>query len=180
MFRKVKNIVSGNLYSWNTNHNEKAVSRIYENFSVLSVGEKEIANQILASSSVLLGTIFGPERKKLTVEKITDKQMRGITSKQHYSMLIYCFEMFVRMFGLSKSYNEITYLYKKAFGKNFVGIDSFENNKDGLKELIKFYSKKVASTSGIVIENDPVFFYSFFNLATELASKLKDFLNDKK
>jgi len=174
VFRKIKNIITGNNWNWNVKHNEEAVSKIYEDFSNLNPDEKEKATVILASCTVILSKIFGPNRLKLTTDKITDKQMRQISPNQHYGMIVYCFEMFVRMFGLSNNYKHLTNIYRKSFGQYFVGIESFENNKDGLKKLVNEYSNQIAETSKVIIPNDPVFFYSFFNLATECATRLKD------
>ncbi len=173
MFRKIKNIVNGNNWDWNVKHNEEAKNLIIKDFSKLNDDEKKIAEIILESSSILLAVFLGPNRKNLTFEKISDDQIKKINWDQHYSMLVYCFEMFVRMFETSKNYKHLPQIYHKIIGEYFITIEPKNNQSKRLKSLIKLYSNEIAITSKVINPNDPVFFYSFFNTAVKCATLLK-------
>ena len=175
MIKKIKNIIKGNLYYWNGTHNEKAVNSIYNKFSNLNDKEKEIANYTLACCSSLISNFIGPERKKLTSIKITDKKMKTVTAKEHIGILILCFEMYSKILGLYSSENILTQTDKKVFGKDYlIATNEDQPNQNSIKNLIYKYGQAIAEKSKIIDKNDPSFTYSFMTMAIEYSDKISN------
>lgn len=161
-------MLKGNLYYWNSTHNEQAVNSVYDKFSNLNEKEKEIATYVLACSTALISNFIGPDRKKLTSEKITDKKMKTVTAEEHMGILILCFEMFSKILGLNNYQNLFTQTDKKIFGNNYL-INTVEDKLDrkSIQVLIMTYGKVIAEKSKIIDKDDPVFTFSFFSLVSE-------------
>lgn len=172
MIKKIKNVIKGNLYYWNTTHNEKAVNVFYKKFNSLSEEQKEIAIFTLSSASSLLSFIIGPERKNFTSKRISDRQMKSLTSKDHIDLLMLCFEMFSRVLCLSDEKNSLTQADQKIFGNTYLLKNNLDNQT--LKNIIFQYGRAIADRSRIIDKNDPTFNYSFFALVTEYTSKIVD------
>ncbi len=178
MLKKIKNIIKGNLYYWNTIHNEKAVNSVYDKFINLNDKEREIAEFTLACSSALILTFIGPERKKLTNVRITDKEMKTVTAEEHVGILILCFEMFSKILGLNNSQNILTQTDKKIFGDKYL-IDTSINTleKKSKTDLIKQYGQAIAEKSKIIPINDFGFNFNFYSLSSDYIQKIIDLEN---
>ncbi|NNE78554.1 MAG: hypothetical protein HKN31_15940 [Pricia sp.] len=175
MYQKIKNVLKGNLYYWNTTHNEKAINSVYDKFKNLNQAEKDIANFTLSCSSILISSFIGPERKKLTTKKVPDSEMKSISAKEHMGLLLLCFEMFSKISGLSNANNLLTQTDKKIFGVKYL-IQTSENkiSKDSIKKLVLAYGKAIAEKTKIIDKDDPTFTFSFFSLTPELAVKIAE------
>lgn len=178
MYKKIRNVIKGNLYYWNTIHKEKAVSYVYEQFIDLNNNEKEIANCALAYSSLLISTFIGFERKKLTSKIITDKAMKTVTAKEHIEILLLCFEMFSKILGFNDSRNILTETDKKVFGNEYL-IDTDENKLEekSIKNLVLIYAQAIAEKSKIINKSDPVYIFSFFSLTSDFMEKIVEQAN---
>lgn len=173
MYKKIRNVIKGNIYYWNTIHKEKAISYVYNQFIDLNSNEKEIAKCTLACCSSLISTFIGFEREKLTTKTITDKAMKTVAAEEHIEILLLCFEMFSKILGFNDSRNILTETDKKLFGNQYL-INTNENKLEekSIKKLVMIYAQAIAEKSKIIDKSDPVYIFNFFSLTNEFIDKI--------
>lgn len=174
MFRYIRNVLTGTLYSWNETHNV-AINEIENRFLSLSDTERNTAINILGGSSLVIKQILGPTRKKMLLKNLKRAEIKSLNAEDHLKLVIITYEMFSRILGLgNQNFGlDILNIDKKIFGDYSIEI-IHSNTENPVKSIIFLYCSVFAKESKIIDKDDPVFKYSFTNLVLATTNLLID------
>lgn len=182
MFKKVKNILTGTNKKW-ADTNNVVINHFWSESEKLNDLYKTIAQEFIVASLTVSNYLLGPNRNKMTFEKISQKEINQLTVTDFYNFHIRLLAIFYSMFIENNSYNSgnifesLSVLIDHKIEPILIDDEIPSEKKN--EEIIKIGIKDISNNLDFINSVDPIYYYSMTTLIMTIYIEFMKNINEK-